>query len=1035
MSEATRPPDVADDSPTRGAARGYLARGWQPIPVPRREKAPTRSKWQRLRVPVEDLPKYFPSGQENVGLLLGDPSGGLVDVDLDAPEAVAAAPVFLPPTPRRHGRPGKSNSHWWYVSDPTPRPENWQDIDQAMLCELRSTGQQTIVPPSVHPSGEQLIWVEEGDPLHVSMEALQPAVAKVAACALIARHWPATGGRHEAALALAGLLLGGGLATDTVVTLVETAARLAGDEECRHRGEDVRTTARRLATGEPVTGAGTLASLLRDGDAVLVRLRRWLGLRGGPPNEAQYYASADGLFWRRPTQGGTVPVRLTNFCARIVADVTEDDGVERSRQFEIEAALGESLARITVPAAQFFTMAWPIDLLGAGAVIYPGMNLRDHARTAVQLLSGTPVRRDIYTHLGWRCLNDSWLYLHAGGAINGDGPVLGIEVHPPEALARFVLPVPPRGAEVVQAISASLRLVDLGPDRIMIPLLAAMLRSVLGHADFSLHLTGPTGAGKTELAALAQQHFGKEMDARHLPGSWSSTGNALEGLAFAAKDVLLVVDDFAPTGATSDIQRYHREADRLLRAQGNHTGRQRMRADATLKPTKAPRGLIASTGEDIPRGLSLRARLLVIEVSPTDLEWDLLSECQTDGASGRFAQVVAAFVQWLASRYEGLRQRLRAEAEKFRRVASRKEQHRRTAGIVAELAVGWRLFLEFAHLAGAVTPEQSEQLWARGWAALGALATDQARHQRVSDPARLFLALLNGAVASGRAHVAGPDGQEPDNPQAWGWRLVTVGGAEHERQEWRPGGERVGWVEEDDLSLDPQAAFVAAQRFGRDGGEQIPVTLPTLTRRLREQGLLRGREEYRGVLTVRRTLEGKRRDVLPLAAGALMPPEPDQPDQGPPTGDPGPIPSSGPTTVGSPDGQEDSLTLVGLVGSVTGGNARRADLTSNPAPGESGHLAGERHTSRDTPGYDAGGWPPELTDRGARCSQSFTPCSVCGVGTFVSYGGLAFCRRCAVAVYTTPLACNGGPKSPPEPSGTTPPGGAEHSVQPDAEAP
>lgn len=1035
MSEATQPPDGSDDSPSRGAARAYLARGWQPIPVPRREKAPTRSKWQRLRVTAEDLPKYFPSGHENVGILLGDPSGGLVDVDLDAPEAVAAAPVFLPPTLRRHGRPGKPNSHWWYVSDPIPRPANWPDIDQAMLCELRSTGQQTIVPPSVHPSGEQLSWQENADPLHVSMETLQAAVAKVAACALIARHWPATGGRHEAALALAGLLLGGGLAADIVVTLVETAARLAGDEEWRPRGEDVRTTARRLAIGEPVTGAGTLASLLRNGDAVLVRLRRWLGLRGGPANETQYYASADGLFWRRPTQGGTVPVRLTNFCARIMADVTEDDGVERSRQFEIEATLGDSLARITVPAGQFFTMAWPIDLLGAGAVIYPGMSLRDHARTAVQVLSGTPVRRDIYTHLGWRCLNDSWLYLHAGGAINGDGPVLGIEVHPPEALLRFVLPVPPSRAEMVQAISASLRLVDLGPDRITIPLLAAVVRSVLGPADFSLHLTGPTGAGKTELAALAQQHFGKEIGPRHLPASWSSTGNALEGLAFAAKDALLVVDDFAPTGATWDIQRYHREADRLLRAQGNNTGRQRMRADATLKPTKAPRGLILSTGEDIPRGLSLRARLLVIELSPTDLAWARLSACQVDGTSGRYAQVIAAFVQWLAPRYAGLRERLRAEAEKLRQLAFHSEQHRRTATIVAELAVGWRLFLEFAQAARAIAPERSEQLWTRGWNALGMLATDQARHQRVSDPARLFLALLGGAIASGRAHVAGPGGQEPDTPEAWGWRLYTVGAGEHERQEWRPGGDRVGWVAEDDLYLDPHAALTAAQRFGRDGGEQIPVGLPTLTRRLKEQGLLTGREEYRGVLTVRRILEGKRRDVLPLAASALTPPEPDQPDQGPPTGDPGPMPSNGPTTVASPDCEKDSTIVVGLVGSGTEGGARRADLTLGVPGGESGHPAGEHHANRRTPGVDSSGWPTELPDRGVRCSQSFTPCSACGVGTFVSYGGLAFCCRCAISVSTTPLASNDGPKSPPEGSDATPSSVFEHPRHPEATEP
>src|SRR6185503_10786184 len=104
-----------------------------------------------------------------------------------------------------------------------------------------------------------------------------------------------------------------------------------------------------------------------------------------------------------------------------------------------------------------------------------------------------------------------------------------------------------------------------------------------GSCDFGLQVTGPTGVFKSELAALAQQHFGAGLDARHFPGSWSSTGNALEATAFALKDAIMVVDDFAPCGSTSDVQRLHREADRLLRAQGNHSGRQRMRADSSLR--------------------------------------------------------------------------------------------------------------------------------------------------------------------------------------------------------------------------------------------------------------------------------------------------------------------------------------------------------------------------------------------------------------------------------------------------------------------
>src|SRR5262249_18416714 len=157
-----------------------------------------------------------------------------------------------------------------------------------------------------------------------------------------------------------------------------------------------------------------------------------------------------------------------------------------------------------------------------------------------------------------------------------------------DALARYVLPNPlttvslrsevlfgelgkaarQEAAALVAAVRASLALLDLAPDRLSFPLLAAVYRAVLTAADFSLHLMGQSGEFKSEVAALLQQHSGAGLDARHLPGSWSSTGNSLESIAFTCKDALLVVDDFAPHGNAADVSRLHREAERLLRAQG-----------------------------------------------------------------------------------------------------------------------------------------------------------------------------------------------------------------------------------------------------------------------------------------------------------------------------------------------------------------------------------------------------------------------------------------------------------------------------------
>src|SRR5712691_6728858 len=335
-----------------------------------------------------------------------------------------------------------------------------------------------------------------------------------------------------------------------------------------------------------------------------------------------YQMTSQGILWLKQTKDGMVRTPLTNFTARIVTDITKDNGAETPHLFELEAQHHGETMRFHVPAAHFAGMGWVTEHLGATAMVMPGMMLKDHARAAIQMCSEQVEKRRVYTHLGWRKLGNTWGYLHAGGAIGARGALPDIDVEYDETLTQYRLPSPPDGDSERAAIRASLRVLDVAPDAVTMPFYTSIWRAVLGGVDCSLHGAGPTGAGKSALAALVQQHFGAGMDARHVPASWISTGNALEGLAFQAKDAVLVVDDFCPTGSHADIQRYHKEADRLFRSQGNQSGRQRMRPDSTLKPVKPPRGLILSTGEDVPRGQSLRARLLILDVSPGMVQWD-----------------------------------------------------------------------------------------------------------------------------------------------------------------------------------------------------------------------------------------------------------------------------------------------------------------------------------------------------------------------------------------------------------------------------
>jgi hypothetical protein len=664
---------------------------------------------------------------------------------------------------------------------------------------------------------------------------------------------------------------------------------------------------------------------------------------GAPDQDTRYRPTPQGLVWIKELQGGSVDVPLTNFVARIVADIALDDGVEVRRYFEIEAESGERTVVFSVAQDRFASMNWPTEHLGANAIVYAGLSIKDHARAAVQVLSTDIAQRREYAHLGWRNFGDKWGYLHAGGAIGPEGTLGGVEVALPDVLRRFDLPPPPQTHELISAVRASMRLLDLAPPEITVPIFASVWRAPLGAADFSLHLSGGTGWGKSELAALAQQHFGAEMDARHLPGGWSSTGNALEAQAFTTKDALFVIDDFAPTGSAVDIQRYHREADRVMRAQGNNAGRLRMRADASLKAAKWPRGTILSTGEDVPRGQSVRARQLVLELGPGDVRFNDLGACQRDAAAGLYARALVGFVGWVAPQYDTVRANFRRDVAALRDHAYRSGQHRRTPAIVADLALGLRYFLTFACDVGAIARSEAESLWASWWAALGEAASAQAGHQADSDPARRFLTLLSAAIASGEAHIATAGGGVPGKPEAWGWRPA------HKDElafDWRPQGKRVGWLAGNQLYLEPDASYGAAHAVGQRAGDALTVTPRTLRKRLKEHGWLASVDEKRGTLTIRRKLEGRQHDVLHLRAALLSgSTRPDKPDNSPAaagsapplwTAEPEcrvsgvamsghPAPSSGEPDNEEPRPDAKNGAIVGFVGSVGGGEGQGGD--------------------------------------------------------------------------------------------------------------
>jgi hypothetical protein len=582
-----------------------------------------------------------------------------------------------------------------------------------------------------------------------------------------------------------------------------------------------------------------------------------------------YYFDGRGIVMK--SKDGEVV--LSNFGGRIAAIVTRNDGQEAKSDFELEITTTGGVKRsIVVKVKEFGEMKWPVEQLYDEGYIHPDRNASSHVRAAIMQFSRNPKpeRRMIYTHTGWLRVDDRDYYLHAGGAIAAEAEPPKIEVQVHKALARYVLPAPPAESVGLKAcVRASLRLLELAPPRIVFPLYSALYRSVLGSCDSGTFIVGPSGAFKSELTALFAQHFGAGLDKTHLPANWSSTPNALELVAFACKDAILPIDDFAPCGNRNQIDALHGTADRLFRAQGNNSGRQRSSKDAQVDEAKPPRGLIWGTGEDLPRGQSLRARLIAIVLSPGDIKPADLTACQRDARDGLYAGAMAAYIRWLCEggRIERIRKELRGRIEELRDRAVLSDVHRRTPEVVANLAVALVHFFQFAIEKQVISQEEGDRLWARAWSAIGESAQDQAALQAENDPAKRFLELLASALLSGEMHLSNVAGHAPDEEiaAACGWRKHSESATT-----WEPQGIWGGCVDGPwgrEVYLEFDAAYRACQRAAGGGSDGLVIAAATLRKRLQEKGMLQGADAKR--TAVRKRVKGMVRMMVWLAPAAM----------------------------------------------------------------------------------------------------------------------------------------------------------------------
>lgn len=298
----------------------YISNGWRVIPVLPKSKKPIIDKWNDYVLGDDDVNKYWGNNKVyNIGVVLGDASGRLADIDLDCPEAILIAPQYLPPTRAKFGRESSPISHHLFTVDgPAPTYLKFTDPSLAnkkgsTIIELRyGTKYQTVFPPSIHESGEEVKWYgitdieSEGIPPPAKVDgiALDLAVRKIALCVMLIRSWN-EGQRQDIIMALSGWLLRHDWPIGEVRKLIHIVCAYTKDNELQSRLNAIDASHAKLEQKESVSGWPTLVKLL--GKDIAESLAKYLNIEVGDTYAAKVSTEYN------LTQSGNVDLFIKHF--------------------------------------------------------------------------------------------------------------------------------------------------------------------------------------------------------------------------------------------------------------------------------------------------------------------------------------------------------------------------------------------------------------------------------------------------------------------------------------------------------------------------------------------------------------------------------------------------------------------------------------------------------------------------------------------------------------------------------------------------
>lgn len=530
--------------------------------------------------------------------------------------------------------------------------------------------------------------------------------------------------------------------------------------------------------------------------------------RNNSDDVVHYERRRDGMYEHGYRRGNPIEHQMSTFHATLIAVNSEEYGDGRIPDVTLTllCGIGDKTVEVTLPPEELEHTSWVGKYLAPmfpTADILPGYSGREFRAAILQTSPQDQIlRRIVYRRIGWFKDGGQYIYITHSGAIGMKGLDTTVRVSLGVNFRHFSLPAPPEDAK--EAMLAVLEFMGFRSPEVMFPALAAMIAAVLGNSRLTVHLVGQPGAGKTELACLLMRLFGYGFTSAEPCATWSATANAIVGLLAQSAYAPFWVDDLIVDGDDRTIGQVGHKIDEVVGAQGNGQGRDRCGRDGKPLPPLVLLGLLLSTGEGWFGRESRTARTLQLSLSRDDL--DAAKFQAIKAKSHLFSEMMAAFIQWAASRLDELRKLIDERIAEF----EREEKHGRHAryGRNTGLLVGsFELLMRFAFECGAIDEKQKCELIAEGRQVIVKSIRRQSDEEVSAKPHDLFLDSLRVAFATGEAKLIVIENDTLNG------KLV---GGNGERAKM------VGYVVCDDVYLLPTPARAAAIAAAPNNGVGIP---------------------------------------------------------------------------------------------------------------------------------------------------------------------------------------------------------------------